>query len=326
MENQNQPYDNMDDDVTAVIVNPDVMYQQELAQIDRQIATAKAFPRNLTRCIDNAIAVVTMDEETAATCTYALPRGGKVLSGPSVHLAKVLAQCWKNMRIEARIVAIDEKQITSHAVAFDLENNLAIKMEVKRSIMTKNGRMNDDMITVTGNAANSIALRNAVLSVIPRAVVDKVYKAAKQKITGNVSDKNALIKLRTDIFAKFKDDYLVTEREVLDSIGKASLANITQDDLVTLIGFGTSIADGSFTVETVFKSKSRSSAAPDPEKDEIQQKKQDAKLKELTDLLPLVVDKLTNKERTDIGNVIKDKDFKSYDKIIKKLTLKQSPQ
>lgn len=231
-----------------------VSYLQDKAAIDVQISTAKAYPRNIRRSVDNAIATVTMDQATAATCNYAVPRGGKVISGPSVHLAKVLAQCWGNMRIEAKVIGVEDKHVTSQAVAFDLENNVAIKVEVKRSIMTKTGRMSDDMIVVTGNAGNSIALRNAILSVVPKAVVDKVYNSAKELITGNVSSKTALIKKRTAVMSTFKDSYSISEKEVLASIGKAALDHVTAEDLLVLIGIGQAIKDGDTTVEEAFKS------------------------------------------------------------------------
>ena len=83
-----------------------VIYQQDKATIDMQISTAKAYPRNITRATENAIATVTMDKETASTCTYAVPRSGKMISGASVHLAKILAQYWGNLRIEAKVIAI----------------------------------------------------------------------------------------------------------------------------------------------------------------------------------------------------------------------------
>lgn len=248
--------------ITVEQVNADVVYQQDKAQIDIQIATAKSYPRNIKRSLDNSIAIVTMDAQTAATCNYSLPRGGKSISGPSVHLATILAQNWGNLRAESKVVEISGTQITSQAVCFDLENNLAIKVEVKRSIMTKNGRMNDDMITVTGNAANSIAFRNAVLKVIPKAVVDKVYNAAKDTITGDISDENKLIQKRKLVFDKLRDEYGITEKEVLTTIGKAAITNVTKEDLVTIIGIGQALKDGDTTVEMAFRS---ASGKPNPE-------------------------------------------------------------
>lgn len=248
------------------IADIQTIYQQDKAAIDVQIATAKTYPRNVKRAIDNSIALVTMDKETASTCTYSVPRGGKAITGPSVHLAKILAQNWGNMRVEAKVISIEGRQLTSQAIAFDLENNLAIKVEVKRSIMGKTGRFNDDMITVTGNAANSIALRNAVLSVIPKAVVDKVYNEAKKTITGDVSDKTKLIARRKQVFDGFKDTYNVSEAEVLTAIGKAALDHVTADDLVVLIGIAQAIKDGDTTVDSAFRAKQ--TAAPVKTKEE----------------------------------------------------------
>lgn len=238
-------------------VSSDLVYLQDKATIDMQISTAKAYPRNVKRIIDNCIALVTMDVETASTCSYSLPRGGKSITGPTVHLAKIIAQNWGNMRVEAKVVNVDNRTVTSQAVAFDLENNLAIKVEVKRSIMDKNGkRYNDDMITVTGNAGNAIAMRNAVLSVIPKVVVDKVYNEAKRTITGDISDKAKLMAKRKQVLDGFKDVYGVSEAEVLKVLGKASIDHIDSDNLVTLIGLAQAIKDGDTTVEETFRAKS----------------------------------------------------------------------
>lgn len=234
-------------------VNTEVLYQQDKAQVDIQISTAKQYPRNITRAVQNSVALVTMDQKTAATCTYSVPRGGKAITGPSVHLAKIIAQNWGNLRIESRVIDIDSKHVTSQGICWDLENNIAIKTEVKRSITTRSGRMNDDMITVTGNAGNSIALRNAIFAVIPRSVVDKVYSEACMMITGDLSDETKLIKRRKQVFDAMKDSFTVTEAEILSVVGKASINHITSDDLVVLIGVGQAIKDGDTTVDMAFK-------------------------------------------------------------------------
>lgn len=240
----------------------DIAYLQEKGNMDVQISTAKAYPRNVKRAIDNSIVLVTMDEETAQTCAYSLPRGGKTITGATIHLAKILAQNWGNLRIEAKVVDVGAKNITSQAIAFDLENNLAIKVEVKRSITDRNGkRFSEDMIVVTGNACNSIAMRNAILSVIPKAVVDKVYNEAKRKITGDISDKVKLMAKRKQVMDGFKDVYGVSENEVLKVIGKASVDHIDADNLMTLIGLAQAIKDGDTSVEETFRPKKEQTSA-----------------------------------------------------------------
>lgn len=245
------------DELTTVTQVDDlsVVYNQDKAAIDVQIATAKNYPRNVQRAISNSIAIVTLDSETASTCTYSLPRGGKPITGPTVHLAKILAQNWGNLRVEAKVISVDKTQITSQAIAFDLENNLAIKVEVKRSIVGRSGRFNEDMIVVTGNAANAIALRNAILAVIPRGIVDKVYREATRTITGDLSDETKLIAKRKKVLDGFANTYGVPEREVLNAIGKAAVEHITQEDLVVLIGIGQAIKDGDTTIELAFNQK-----------------------------------------------------------------------
>jgi len=286
------------------------LYEQDKAFVDTQIATAKTYPRNITRATDDALELVTMDEETAATCTYTVPRGGKKISGPSVHLAKILAQVWGNMRVEARVIEVGKKTVTSQGIAFDLQSNLAIKVEVKRSIWGKYGRFSDDMITVTGNAANAVALRNAILNVVPRSVVNKVYNAALNTITGDISDEQKFKAARGAVVKRLKDTYEVTEKEILGSIGKVSLAHIVKDDLVALIGIGQAIKDGDTTVDEAFRDKK-------PEKAEIDEK-------ELKELYEKHKKSLPTEEQINAERVIDKKEKNSYKKLFKLLQDKEN--
>lgn len=291
-------------------VSPEVVYQQDKAAIDVQISTAKAYPRTVRRSLENALAIVTIDSTTAQSCTYSVPRGGKSITGPSVHLAKILAQCWGNLRIEAKVISVEATQVTSEAVCFDLENNIAIKTQVKRSIMGKHGRFSEDMVTVTGNAANSIALRNAILSVIPRGVVDKVYNAAKECITGDVSDKNKLLVKRKQVFEGLRDAYEISDKEILYAIGRAAVDFVTGDDLVVLIGIGQAIKDGDTTVEQAFKGQKTNGTAPVPTVEELQQ------------LLEAKVEFLNKAEFDYAKRIIEKKEKDSYQKLFDQLTSK----
>lgn len=226
----------------------------ERANVDSQVATAKQYPRNIRRSIDNSIVMATMDNETAQSCGYALPRGGKPITGPSVHLAKIIVSNWGNMRTEAKVVQITDKQIISRGTAWDLETNVASAFEVRRSIVDKKGnRFSDDMITVTGNAANSIAYRNAVFSVVPKAVIDKVYKAAQKCITGDLSDNEKLLKRRTDAINYFNDEWGITEEEVVKLCGKQTVNQIKADEIALLLGMVQSLKDGDTTVDELMK-------------------------------------------------------------------------
>lgn len=226
----------------------------ERANVDSQVATAKRYPRDIRRSIDNSVVMATMNQETAQSCSYALPRGGKPITGPSVHLAKIIVSNWGNMRTEAKVVQITDKQVISRGTCWDLETNVASAFEVRRSIIGKNGqRFSDDMITVTGNAANSIAYRNAVFAVIPKAITDRVYYAAQKFITGDLSDSDKLLKVRTGILNNFKNNYGITEEEVVKMCGKQTVNQIGADEISMLMGTIQALKDGDTTVDELMK-------------------------------------------------------------------------
>lgn len=226
----------------------------ERANVDSQVATAKRYPRDIRRSIDNSVVMATMNQETAQSCSYALPRGGKPITGPSVHLAKIIVSNWGNMRTEAKVVQITDKQVISRGTCWDLETNVASAFEVRRSIIGKNGqRFSDDMITVTGNAANSIAYRNAVFAVIPKAITDRVYYAAQKFITGDLSNSDKLLKVRTGILNNFKNNYGITEEEVVKMCGKQTVNQIGADEISMLMGTIQALKDGDTTVDELMK-------------------------------------------------------------------------
>lgn len=226
----------------------------ERANVDSQIATAKQYPRDLRRAINNSVAMATMDIPTAQSCGYALPRGGKPITGPSVHLAKLIVSNYGNIRAEAKVVQITDKQVISRGTCWDLENNVATAFEVRRSIVGRTGqRFSDDMITVTGNAANSIAYRNAVFSVIPRAITDKVYQAAQHCITGDLSDEDKIIARRKKCIDYFKDEFGITEQEVVMLCGKKTVNQIKANEIALLLGITQSLTDGCVAVGELMK-------------------------------------------------------------------------
>ena len=227
----------------------------EKANVDVQVATAKRFPRNFNRSIQRSIDLATMDVDTARTMGYALPRGGKPITGPSVHLAKLIVSNWGNIRAEAKVVQITDSQIVSRGTCWDLENNVATAIEVRRSIKGKNGqRFSDDMVTVVGNAANSIAYRNAVFSVIPKAITEKVYQAAQHCITGDLSDEAKLLQRRTQCLKFFNDGYGINEEEIVKLCGKQTVNQIRGEEMAYLLGVYQSLKDGDTTVDEVMQS------------------------------------------------------------------------
>ena len=96
-------------------------------------------------------------------------------------MAEIIAKAWKNLRVATRIIGNDGRMITAQAVCHDLETNVAVCKEVKRSILTKSGyTFSQDIQVLTCNASSSISLRNAVLTFIPKAVTKRIINNVKK--------------------------------------------------------------------------------------------------------------------------------------------------
>lgn len=219
------------------------------SEIDQQIATAKKYPRSIKKFINEAIQLATLDEETAKECIYALPRDGKVIEGPSARFAEILAYAWGNSRAGARVIGEDAEFVTSQGMYFDLEKNVAISYEVKRRITNKQGkRYSADMIGTTSNAASSIALRNAVLKGVPKALWKQIYNAARKTVAG---DFKTLVNRREAALQAFVI-YGVTPDMIYSTLGVSGKEDIGLDQLVVLSGFLTALKEGESSVEDIF--------------------------------------------------------------------------
>lgn len=230
------------------------------AEIDSMVATAKAYPRDMKRSIENAISLVTMDEETAQSCFYVLPRKGKdgtkiEIKGASIRLAEILFSQWGNIHVATRIVEVGERHITTAAVCWDLEQNNRVEMADRVSIWfgAKNGsggyRANDDMQVMLTKASCSKALRNAIFRVIPKALIDRVYAKAMEFAIGDV--KTITSKLNSVVNRLVKLG--INKDEMFEYFGHTNLNEFTSDDLASLMGIGVALKEGMLKPEEVFK-------------------------------------------------------------------------
>jgi len=235
---------------TMELLAPGSAQALDRAAIDMQVSTAKKYPRSVANAIKEATELATSDEQTAGSCFYVLParKGGKEIQGPSARLAEIMLYSWGNARAEAAVVSEDGRFITAMGTCFDLERNVAVRITVRRRITDKHGRKyGEDMIGVTGNAAVSIAYRNAVLKVIPRSFTDRIYKAAQAASVG----KGTLDQKRTaalEWFAKRGQD----AEKVYALLDVKGYEDLGIDEIIRLRGIVNAIQDGDTTVEQIF--------------------------------------------------------------------------
>ena len=235
--------------VRSEVETPDTMAALVQAETDVQVSTAKMYPRSIESAIKRALSLATLDEETAASCMYALPRGGKTIEGPSIRLAEIVASCWGNMRIATQIIQQTDSVVVSRGFCWDLETNLAVASEARRRITDKSGgKFNEDMINVTCNAANAIARRNAVFAVVPRAYIDKIYRECRNVAVGNAS---TLTSKREKLMQSFMKIGVLPD-QIYTKLGVGGEQDINLQHLAILIGVAEAIKSGEITPEDAF--------------------------------------------------------------------------
>lgn len=219
------------------------------SELDVQISTAKAFPRSLKRFLDDATTMATVDVEIAKDCMYSVPRDGKMIDGPSVRLAEIVASSWGNLHAATRIIGEDRRFVTAQSVVWDLERNLRVGFEVRRRITRKDGStFGDDMIMTTANAAMSIAFRNAVFRIVPNAFTETIYKKCRAVVCG---DAKTLSARRTDMIEHFSKLGVKADR-VFAAVGVKSEIDIDLERMGTLIGIANAIRNGELAIDVAF--------------------------------------------------------------------------
>lgn len=245
------------------------------SEIDIQIATAKRYPRNIEQAKNRIMELATQDKDIAYNCFYHLERTENkkdehgqwrevkvVIEGLSVRMAEIIATCWGNLRCASRIIGNDGKMITAQGVCHDLETNVAVSVENKRSITYSSGKTySQDMQVVTGNAASSIAFRNAVLKVVPKVVIGDIITNIQSKAREQINQRGIPDQWRDCVVAFQKIG--VKEDMLLEWLGDGrTRADIVADDIMRLGGVYTAINEGTTTVaETFVKPKEQKAQA-----------------------------------------------------------------
>jgi hypothetical protein len=213
-----------------------------------KVSTAKRYPRSIKAFKQTLFELACMDEETAASCFYVIPRAGKTIEGPSVRFAEIVASCWGNLQYGSRVIALDDEWITTQGICYDYEKNNSCSFEVRKRITDKNGRRySEDMIEVTGRATCAKAFREAVFKIVPRPFWQQAYEQAKLTSIGKGK---TMAKMREDCFNTFKKAG-INDKQLLTFIGRSGIDDVTTDDIITLRGVWTAAKEEGVSVESL---------------------------------------------------------------------------
>ena len=223
------------------------------SEIDMQIKTAKAYPRNLAEVKREIIEIACTSQEIAEACFYEIPgtSGRDKITGPSVRMAEIINFCWKNSMNGSRIIEVGQRSVKAQGFFFDLEKNTRTYVEVTRSIINKDGkRFPEHLINTTCMAAMSIAHRNATFKNVPMAYLTDVEKRVKNTAMGQIKD---LEKSRRDALDLFLKEYDATKDEVCAYLHVKSIEAIGKDELWSLKKLHTAFKDKHAKPDDVFK-------------------------------------------------------------------------
>lgn len=219
------------------------------AEIDQQISTAKKYPRSITTAARAIETLACMDPTTAAECIYTLKRDNKPIIGPSIRFAEIVFQSWGNCRVAARQTNLGKTHLEATGLYHDLETNAAVARSVSRSITRSDGktRFSLDMIGVVSNAATSIALRNAILSGVPKAVWAKAFEKVLAVTRGTAE---TLVERRKAMVIKFAEAG-ATKEQVWAILGVNGPDDVSLDMLLMAGGILNSISQGETTLDAL---------------------------------------------------------------------------
>ncbi|CAB4135912.1 hypothetical protein UFOVP301_30 [uncultured Caudovirales phage] len=246
----------MTSEITTIEIMPTTIVESMTrAEVDVQISTAKRYPRSIGQVKKDMLSFATLDQETAESCFYSLPRGGKNIQGPSVRLAEIAVACYGNLRAGVRVIETvstgEAPHVVLQAVCHDLEKNTCVTIEKRRRITKKKNKdaVDEDDINLACNAGSAIAFRDCVFKVVPGALIKPVYEQAKAVAIG---DAKTLTERRDRAVAAFGKMGVKLDK-ILPTIGKKSLEEIDLADLETLFGLHTAIKDGHTTIDEAFR-------------------------------------------------------------------------
>jgi len=222
--------------------------QMARSEIESALIVAQRIPRNEDQARQD-IERACNRPRFAELARYTFRRGGQVVQGPSVNMARELARVWGNIRSGADVIYDDDKTRTIRAWAWDLQTNTQERQDVtfKKAIQRK-GRDGKttwispderDLRELT-NSQGAKAVRNCILHLIPRDIVDDAMQVCIEAVARDVAkDPEDARKRMVRAFDKI--GVSVTDLETY--LGHP-LRQITEEEIVTLKGVWQSINEG----------------------------------------------------------------------------------
>lgn len=217
--------------------------QRAIAEAQGKILIAKKFKRDQAAAFEQVMKSCAR-KKLAEAAMYSFPRGGQVVTGPSIRLAEELARAWGNIEYGVRELSQKDGVSEMEAYCWDLETNVVSsqKFTVKHERHTKTGvqKLYDprDIYELTANNAGR-RLRARILAVLPPDLVDAAVDECYRTLAGGTSEP---LEDRVRKMLKAFTSFGVKKEHIEARIGK-KLDLILSDEFVELITIYNSLKD-----------------------------------------------------------------------------------
>lgn len=227
-----------------------------VAKIQAALTIAKASPRNVIKAQAD-IAKACQRKKVAEAAEWAFKKGTKVIDGPSIKIAQIIATLWGNIRFGFRELGSGPGYTEIEAFAWDLETNTEATrfFRVANSLYTATGGKElNEARDIYENMA-SVAQRR-VRSCIQQVIPDDIFETALEEChkTLKREDPRSTDEKIRDMVVAF--DALGISQAELEGLLQHPLKGVTDIEIRTLGKVYRSIADGVGTKEEWFKKSS----------------------------------------------------------------------
>lgn len=247
-------------------VGAELIASREAQEVQVAMVAAKRFPRDEIASY-NRILQDCQRKSLAERAMYEYPRGGQMVTGPSIHLARTLARGWGNLDSGFKVLEQTATDSTVMAYCWDLETNYRETkvFTVKHIRETKKGAYPlTDSRDIYELIANQSARREraCILSVIPQDVVDAAVGQCNATLSSG--GRMPLVDMVRSLVKNFQEQYGVTAEMLEQYIGCKKEA-FSNQSVVRLKNVYNTLRDGSASVEQYFDMSASASTAEEPQ-------------------------------------------------------------
>jgi hypothetical protein len=240
---------------------------REEGLIKASILAAMARPRDELRA-HTSIMTACGRRGVAEEATYSFPRRSKgkttQISGPSVQLARLIAQYWGNIRSGIRIVEDTPEARQLCGWAHDVQTNAYTETEHRflKKFQRENAKtgvtewiVTDDERELRETTAKwgAFCERNSILKLIPPDVIEDALRvASKTRAEGAKQslalDRDATCKKLLFVFQEF-----AVTKDMIDAFLEHDIAQVDERELADLLAIAQSLKDGNSNREEYFR-------------------------------------------------------------------------